>query len=78
MFQIQSALPASSSVISVASSGTKRTVRRRMAGLPFGLSCVVVLEALELEPRAGLDAGQSIGTGAHGRACVASAPTRSR
>ena len=37
MFQIQSARPASSSVISVVASGTKRTLIFLIAGLPFGL-----------------------------------------
>ena len=36
-FQIQSARPASSSVISVVASGTKRTASFLIAGLPFGL-----------------------------------------
>ena len=37
MFQTQSARCASSSVISVVASGTKRTLSRLIAGLPFGL-----------------------------------------
>ena len=37
MFQIQSARPASNSVISVAASGTKRTLIFLIAGFPFGL-----------------------------------------
>jgi hypothetical protein len=37
-FQMKSARPASSSVISVAESGTKRTESLPIAGRPFGLS----------------------------------------
>ena len=37
MFQIQSARPASNSVISVVASGTKRTLIFLIAGFPFGL-----------------------------------------